>query len=116
MGGQKKTTSEPYQIRISENALKNIDEITGYIAFIKHEPMSAIKVGDAIFATIERIGQVPHAFRECEELATKSKLYRRAICMSWIIIYKIKESEILVLGIMHGSRKPSALKTLRKIK
>ena len=48
MGRQKKTTSEPYQIRISENALKNIDEITGYIAFIKHEPMSAIKVGDAI--------------------------------------------------------------------
>ena len=79
MGRQKKTASAAYQVRISDNALKNFDEVTGYIAFINHEPFNAIKVGDAIINTIERIGQSPYAFRECEELATKSKMYRRAV-------------------------------------
>jgi plasmid stabilization system protein ParE len=116
MGRQKKTTAETYQVRISDNALKNIDEITGYIAFINLEPLNAIKVGDAIIRTIERIEQTPYAFRECEYLLTKSKMYRRAVCLSWLIIYKITITEIIVLGVMHGSRKPSAVKTLRKVK
>ena len=32
MGLQEKTTSKNYEIRISVNALQNIEEITGYIA------------------------------------------------------------------------------------
>jgi plasmid stabilization system protein ParE len=115
MGRQKKATSETIQIRISTNALRNIDEITGYIAFINHEPVSAISVGDAIFRVIDRIAQNPYAFRECTELSTKSKMYRRAVCLSWIIIYKITSAEIIILGIIHGSRKPSAVRTLRKM-
>lgn len=83
MGRQKKATAKVYQINVSENALRNIDEITGYIAFIKHQPVNAIKVGDAIFNTIDRIGLNPFAFKECEELPTKSKIYRKAICKSW---------------------------------
>jgi plasmid stabilization system protein ParE len=72
-------------------------------------------VGDAIFATLDRISSNPMSFKECEEIPTKGKIYRRAICLSWNIIYKIKENEILVLGIIHKSRKPSALKVLRRI-
>lgn len=116
MGKQKKTIAKTYQVRISDNALKNIDEITGYIAFIKHEPVSAIKVGDAIINAIERIELNPYAFRECKELPTKSKMYRRAVCMSWLIIYKIIDVEVVILGIIHRSRNPSDAKKLRKIK
>ena len=116
MGKQKKATSATYQVRISENAIKNIDEITGYIAFINHEPMNAIKVGDSIMEAILRIELNPLAFRECDELATKSKMYRRAICLSWLIIYKITSSQIIILGIIHTSKKPSSIKMLRKIK
>jgi hypothetical protein len=43
MGEQKKATAKKYQVRVSLNALQNIDEITGYIAFIKQEPLNAIK-------------------------------------------------------------------------
>jgi len=90
--------------------------VTGYIAFVSQSPASAIKVGDAIFATIDRIGKNPLAFKECEELATKSKMYRRALCYSWVIIYKITDTEIIILGIIHGARRPSASKKLRKVK
>jgi plasmid stabilization system protein ParE len=116
MGQQKKTTSKAYQIRLSTNALQNIDEITGYIAFINRQSLNAIKVGDAIFEVIDRIGINPLAFKECEELPTKTKIYRRAVCLSWLIIYKISGKEILILGIIHSSRKPRKLKALKKIK
>ena len=36
--------------------------------------------------------------------------------MSWNIIYKIKAAEIVILGIIHGSRRASKVKKLRKVK
>ncbi len=78
MGTQKKTTPETYPLRISNNALQNIDEITGYIAFINHQPINAIKVGDALFKTFDKIASYPFAFKECEVLPTKTKIYRQA--------------------------------------
>lgn len=105
-----------YSLRITSFALKNLDQITGYIAFIKHEPQSAIKVGDRIFEKIEQIGNNPLAFRECEEIPTKSKLYRKAICLSWQIVFRVRKKQITVLGIIHSNRKRSYIKKLRKIK
>ncbi|MCD6013477.1 MAG: hypothetical protein K0Q79_3339 [Flavipsychrobacter sp.] len=116
MGKQEKANTGTYQIVLTDNALGNIDEITGYIAFINHEPMNAIKVGDAIMAAIEKIGRSPLVYRECEELKTKSKMYRRAICLSWIIIYKVIDFEITILGIIHSARRPHSIKKLRKLK
>jgi plasmid stabilization system protein ParE len=116
MGRPKKTTSTRYQVRISVNALQNIEEITGFIAFVNQHPLNAVKVGDALFKAIDRIALNPYAFRECEELPTKTKMYRRAVCYSWLIIYRIKEPQIVILGIIHSSRRPAKRKALRKIK
>ena len=113
---KKEAVTEKYSVRLSANAIRNIDQITGYIAFINHQPLNAIKAGDAIFATISRIEQHPFAFKECDEILTKTKMYRRAICFSWIIIYKIVAMEITILGVIHSSRKPSAIKSLRRVK
>jgi plasmid stabilization system protein ParE len=115
MGNTKEKAPETYSIRVTENALQNIDDITGYIAYIKHEALNAIRVGDRIFETIDRIEKNPLAFRECEEIPTKTKIYRKAVCMSWVIIYKIKVSEIIVLGIIHGCRRASKVRKLRKL-
>jgi plasmid stabilization system protein ParE len=101
---------------VTINALKNFDEITGYIGIIRHQPLNAIKVGDKIMAAIDRIAANPTAFRECEVLPTRSKIYRRAVCLSWQIIYKIGDVEIVILGILHTSRKPTSVKKLRKVK
>jgi plasmid stabilization system protein ParE len=116
MGKKTQPSPKTYEIRLSENAIKNIDEITGYIAFINKQPMNAIKVGDAIFKKLDRIEQSPYSFKECALIPTKSKMYRQGLCFSWNIIYKISRNQIIVLGIIHNSRKPSKLKALRKIK
>lgn len=59
MGRTEERTPKAYSLRITDNALQNIDDITGYIAFIKHQPLNAITVGDKIFETIDRIGHNP---------------------------------------------------------
>lgn len=48
MGEQKKKTSKIKSLRLTTHALQNIDKITGYIAFINHQLLSAIKAGDTI--------------------------------------------------------------------
>lgn len=116
MGNTKEKAPKTYSLRVTENTLQNINDITGYIAFIKHQPLNAIRVGDKIFETIDRIEQNPLAFRECEEIPTKTKIYRKAVCFSWNIIYKIKKPEIIVLGIIHSSRRASKIRKLRKAK
>ncbi len=116
MGNAKEKAQKIYSLRVTENALQNIDEITGFIAFFKHQPLNAIRVGDKIYETIDRIEQNPLVFRECEEIPTKTKMYRKAVCMSWNIIYKIKGSEIVVLGIIYGGRRSSKVKKLKRVK
>jgi len=116
MGRTKEDAPKTYSLRVTENAFQNLDNITGYIAYIKHEPLNAIRVGNEILKTIYRIEKNPSAFRECEEIATIDKIYRKAVCLSWLIIYKIKSSEIVILGIIHGHRSRSRIKNLRKVK
>jgi plasmid stabilization system protein ParE len=53
MGHQKKTAATTYEVRISTNALQNIDEITGYIAFVNQQPLNAVKVGDALYGALD---------------------------------------------------------------
>jgi plasmid stabilization system protein ParE len=116
MAEKKKPSHQAYEVRISTNALLNIDEITGFIAFIKKQPYNAIKVGDTLFEMIETIGRNPLAYKECKEIPTKSKMYRSAYCLSWHIVFRIKENIVLILGIIHHSRRPSKIRKLRIIK
>lgn len=116
MGRTKEEAPKTYSLRITEYALENLDNITGYIAFIRHEPINAIRIGDEIIKTIERIEKNPLAFRECEKIPTKNKIYRKAVCQSWLIIFRIKSGEIVILGIIHSHRRSSRLKSLRIIK
>jgi len=116
MGKKEKETSSSFRLSISLPALNDFDEITDFIAYVNGQPLNAIKVGDAIFDTIEKIRKNPFAYKECEVIPTKTKMYRQAVCMSWVIIYKMMKNEIHVLGIIHGARRPAVIKKLRKIK
>jgi plasmid stabilization system protein ParE len=116
MGKTQKATGTAFQVRVSANAQKNLDEITGYIAFIQQQPITAISVGERITATIQRISTYPTAYRECEQLPTKQKMYRRAVCLAWSIIFRITGYEVLILGIIHHKSRPSLLKALRSVK
>jgi len=116
MGKAKKTAPKTIKIRVHKSALQDIVEITNYIANTNQQPLNAIKISEAIEETITRIEQNPFAFKECEELPTKTKIYRQAVCSSWLIIYKITSTEIILLTVIHAGRRPSKRKLLRKLK
>jgi plasmid stabilization system protein ParE len=65
MGRTKEEAPKTYSLRVTEHALQDIDNITGYIAYIRHEPLTAIRIGDEIFRTIYRIEMNPLTFSEC---------------------------------------------------
>src|SRR5690348_9827868 len=102
MGKKEKQTSSSFRLSISLAALNDFDEITDFIAYVNKQPMNAIKVGDAIFKAIDKIRENPFVYKECEAIPTKTKMYRQAVCLSWLIIYKVMKNEIRVLGIIHG--------------
>jgi plasmid stabilization system protein ParE len=117
MGVKKKATAgKKRKVKLSQTAILNLDEITGFIAFIKQQPQNAVKTGDGLLKRIEKIGENPFAFSECEYLPTKGKIYRKAIYKSWSIIYKIAPDDVLILGIVHHSRNPSEVKKIKKQK
>lgn len=116
MGKAKQKITKRREVRVSSNAYQNIYEITHYIAIEKQQPLNAVKVSNAIYATMEHLGENPFAFKEYEELPTKTKIYRKAICLSWLIIYKITVTEIIILGVIHQAKNPSKIEALRKVK
>jgi plasmid stabilization system protein ParE len=116
MGKKEKAATESRQVRILDEAFHDIEQLADFIANNNQQPLNAVKVTETIFEKITKIGQNPFAFKECEQLTTKTKIYRRAVCLSWIIIYKITKPGILILGVIHGSRNPSKIRKLRKLK
>ncbi|MEO6721005.1 MAG: type II toxin-antitoxin system RelE/ParE family toxin [Ferruginibacter sp.] len=114
MAKKEETTPQIIKVKVLAAALLDIEQIADYIAVINQQPLNAIYVAESIWQTIEKIGVNPLSFKECIQIPTKRKIYRQAICLSWLIIYKVTTTEILILAIIHGSRKPSKIKSLVK--
>jgi hypothetical protein len=55
MDTTKEVAPKTYSLRITEHAIQNLDNITGYIAYIRHEPLNAIRMGDEILRTFDDI-------------------------------------------------------------
>jgi len=105
------------KLRITNNALDNVEEILFYIEFVEYSPANAEKVKQKILRTIKNnIHKHPLSYKVCEEIPTKTKIYRKALCFPFWIIYKVKSFEIIILAIIHTSRAPNKIRALRKIK
>jgi toxin ParE1/3/4 len=55
-------------------------------------------------------------FSECHHLPTKSKMYRWIILESHLIIYRITDTEIQVLRIIHSRKSITKIKASRSVK
>ena len=77
-------------------------------------PQNAEKFKRQILLQIEAIKQNPKLFPKEKYLYTKRGLYRFSLVMkSWKIIYKVTNSKIIFLGIIHTAQHPSKIKKLR---
>ena len=90
MGKEKTTVTKPYSLTIKVNYYLNLEQIVNYIAFEKKQPLNAIKVGEGINKTMTKIVDNPLIYAECENIPTKTKIYREAGFKTWLIIFKVK--------------------------
>ncbi|QSB27217.1 type II toxin-antitoxin system RelE/ParE family toxin [Flavobacterium sp. CLA17] len=113
MGREKAENTKQYTLDISEHYFLNLEEIVNYIAFEKHQPLNAIKVGNGINKAMAKIIHNPLLYSECENIPTKTKIYREASYKTWLIIFKIKKNHITILGVLSGKRKASSFRKIR---
>lgn len=69
-----------------------------------------------IYGKIWSLDQTWSHYPECRHLPTKDQRYRNIILGSYLIIYRVKKSRILVLRILHGHSSLTKIKGSRKIK
>lgn len=113
MGRENAENTKQYTIDISENYFQTLEEIVDYIAFEKKQPLNAIKIGNGINKAMNKIIQNPLIYSQCENLPTKTKIYREAAYKTWLIIFKVKNHHIKILGVLSGKRKSSSFRKLR---
>ncbi|MBS7255051.1 type II toxin-antitoxin system RelE/ParE family toxin [Flavobacterium branchiicola] len=113
MGRKETQDSKQYTLDITQNYFQNLEEIVDYIAFEKLQPLNAIKIGNGINKTLNRIINDPLIYSECENLPTKTKIYREVNYKTWLIVFKVKRYHITILGVLSGKRKKSSFKRLK---
>lgn len=113
MGQNGTKNPETRKVRILDGVFQDLKQTIHFIAITSGQPLNAKKVSGAIAAAIQRIAVAPFAFKECEQLPTKSKIYRQAACLSYLIIYKVTKTEIIILKIIHSARKSTEIRKLR---
>lgn len=103
------------KIILTEHALQTVRQEFDYLK----ENISvefAYKFRDEFPKQVESILPFYLKYSECRFLPTKNKIYRNIIWGNYLIIFKILEKEILVLGIFHSSQNSKKLKSFRRIK
>ena len=98
MGTEKTTVAKPYSLIIKVNYYLNLEQIVNYIAFEKKQPLNAIRVGEGINKTMIKIVDNPLIYAECENIPTKTKIYREAGYKTWLIIFKVKSNQVTIFG------------------
>jgi plasmid stabilization system protein ParE len=112
---QEKTADiKAYTLIVKDRYYDDLEQIVDYIAFKKKQPLNAVKVGDGINKAMSKIIENPLIYAECENIPTKTKIYREAGYKSWLIIFKVKSTQITILGVLSGKQKPSAFKKLTR--
>lgn len=69
-----------------------------------------------IWKLVENLSSNWPFFSECRHLPTKSKMYRWIILESHLIIYRITDTEIQVLRIVHSRKSIAKIKASRSVK
>jgi plasmid stabilization system protein ParE len=100
-----------YQVRISNYAFSNLEEIHVYISYIDERPITANQVIDAIQNSIlVSIPKYPFRYPECPARRTIKKMYDQAIVKNYKILFKIESNLISIIAVVHSSRSRNFLK------
>jgi plasmid stabilization system protein ParE len=110
MGIRNSENQETYSLIVNEKYFTDLRKILDFIAIKQKQPLNAIKVSIGINATMNKIILNPTIYAECENIPTKSKIYREAVYKTWQIVFKLKGNSVTILRVLSGKRKPSVFR------
>ena len=114
MGNKKTTDIEAYSLIIKDRYYDNLEQIVDYIAFVQKQPLNALKVSDGISNAMSKIIDNPLIYTECENIPTKTKIFREAGYKSWLIVFKVKNNQVTILAVISGKQKPSVFRSVTR--
>ena len=103
MGGEKDGN---FQVVLSENAVNEFEEIIEYIAYVNHQPLNAISIGEEFIELIEKIASNPFPYKINPYKSVLNENYKYINFYNWMVFFRIIEDSIEIQGIIHGSRRP----------
>ena len=92
-----------YRLHITDRAEELLEQLVNYIlGKFKNEP-AAKHLLDGIEQLYDRLEDNPYQFADCKDPFLKSKGYKEAVVkdMDYILIFRITDDVVYVLGIFH---------------
>ena len=86
-----------YTVKLMSRALRDLDQIYGYIANTLLEPNAADSVASDLEAAILSLEEMPYRHPERRKGVYAYKGYRQMVVRSYIVLYRINEAKKQVL-------------------
>lgn len=90
-----------YEVIITRDALKDIEDIYNYISKILHAPLAAYNLVRRIRKAIIELEYMPFRYPMLEYEADIA--YRKIIVDNYIIIYTVGNDKVIVVNIFYGA-------------
>ena len=97
-----------YKVKISSLALRDMEEIYGYISEQLGSPTTAMKQHERIAEAIESLNVFPERFQVIDMIPKQSKDVRQVIVDHYSAIYAIEADTVTVLRVLYSASDLSA--------
>lgn len=93
-----------YKLEITERAEQLLDQLVYYLLYRLKNEQAAGHLLNEISKIYDRLEANPYQFTEAKDAYLKSKQYREAVItdMNYVVIFKIENETVYVLGVFHG--------------
>ncbi len=93
-----------FSIVVTESAEKDLTQIVEYLANTLSNPKAATDFLDRVEEYYSSLEHNPLMFEACRNPHLNAQGYRRAVIKKHIMVYKIEERNVIILGFIYARR------------
>lgn len=95
-----------FDLKITKEANKDIDDIVSYISKTLKNPIAASNFFDDFEKSCETVAADPEAYEYCRDSRLKQAGYRKIVIKNYIVFYRINKPEktVYIMRIIYGRR------------
>ena len=92
-----------YEVKITEQALKDMESIYEHIACVLLSPGNAIEQYNRIADAILKLDTLPERFKVLDSEPEHSRGIRRMLVDNYSIFYVINKSDVMVINVLYSA-------------